>query len=64
MKQLEARNLTQSIIFPYKFPYIPSEANWVALQVVDLNGGRSRARTADLLLVRQWLLEVLGSVTH
>ena len=55
MKQLEARNVNQPIILPYNFPYIPSEGNLLALQIIDSNGGRAQTRTVDLLRVKQAL---------
>ena len=52
MKQLEAIKVSQPIVFPYKFPYIPSEGDLVARQFIDSNGGRDRTRTCDLLRVK------------
>jgi hypothetical protein len=40
-------------ILPYMFPYIIPQGHAMWLQVVEKVGGRSRARTADLLLVRK-----------
>ena len=52
--------MTQSITFPYKFPYIPSEGDLVGRQVVDLNGGRDRTRTCDLLRVKHMVWRVFA----
>jgi hypothetical protein len=55
MRHLGARNMDQPIILPYKFPYILSGDRVFSLQAIDLNGGRDRTRTCDLLRVKQAL---------
>jgi hypothetical protein len=36
-------------------PHLEPQVGWLTMQVVEMNGGRARTRTVDLLRVKQAL---------